>query len=471
MPNSFLERTRNSRTFFSLTIGFSLLAPVFFATVAIVISLIIPGSVIDTTFLTLYFLIACTVYNLLTLFIAGLGNLENGEDIAHFFSIIIPARNEESVIRETLRHVLAFDYPTELFEVVVINDGSTDNTENVIKDLQKHHSNLKLINISSTQAGKGKGYALNRVFGDFLLTWRGLEIEPRHRWIVGVFDADAIPDRNMLKKVSFEFRNPRVGGVQTLVRIRNRKTSFLAKLQDMEFLAFGRLLQFSRTVFGGSVALGGTGQFIRATALDTASLKEVEEYWNHDSLTEDLDIGIRLMTSKWENRYIETTAVNQEGVENLSSLIQQRTRWSWGALQALRTYVLNLRVWRAGISLRKKLDTSVYLINIIVPFLVLFCWVLSLLSLLGIIKLSNSFPWIFAMANGFSFLPLYFYGLWKERTEYPAWQIIPLSLIGTVYTYHWLPCISVAMVKMIATKPIWKKTPRFSKAGSGIVSA
>jgi 1,2-diacylglycerol 3-beta-glucosyltransferase len=465
MSDFLLKKAVASLTFFSITIGFSLLAPVLFAVVAVGISFVIPCSVIDTTFLTLYFLIACTIYNVLMLFIAGLGSLEDGDDVAHFFSIIIPARNEELVIKETLRRVFALDYPSELFEVIVINDGSTDNTESLVRGEQESHPNLKLINVSQARAGHGKGSALNRAFADFLLTWRGLEIEPRHRWIIGVFDSDAIPDTNMLKKVSFEFRNPRVGGVQTLVRISNRKKSFLAKLQDVEFLAFARLLQFSRTVFGGSVALGGTGQFIRATALDTTALTESEEYWNCDSLTEDLDIGIRLMTNKWENRYIESTAVYQEGVENFSSLIRQRTRWSWGTLQALRIHVLGFKVWRADISIRKKLDTSVYLINIIVPFLVLFCWVLSGLSLLGIVRLSNVFPWVFALANGFSFLPLYFYGLWKEKAEYPAWQIVPLSLIGAVYTYHWLPSISIAATKMITKKPVWKKTPRFNKAG------
>jgi cellulose synthase/poly-beta-1,6-N-acetylglucosamine synthase-like glycosyltransferase len=465
MSDFLFEKAATSIAFFSITIGFSLLAPVLFAVIAVGISLVIPNSIIDTTFLTLYFLIACTLYNILILFIAGLGRLEDGDDVAHFFSIIVPARNEELVINETLRRVFAFDYPSELFEVVVLNDGSTDNTESLVRDEQKNHPNLKLINVSQARAGHGKGSALNRAFGDFLLTWRGLEIEPRHRWIIGVFDSDAIPDPNMLRKVSFEFRNPRVGGVQTLVRISNRKKSFLAKLQDMEFLAFARLLQFSRTVFGGSVALGGTGQFIRATALDTTALTESEEYWNCDSLTEDLDIGIRLMTNKWENRYVETTAVNQEGVENFSSLIHQRTRWAWGALQALRIHILSFRIWRANISLRKKLDTSVYLINIIVPFLVICCWVLSGLSLLGIVRVSNVFPWVLTLANGFSFLPLYFYGLWKEKADYPAWQIIPLTLIGAVYTYHWVPCISIAAVKMVTKKPVWKKTPRFKKAG------
>ncbi len=464
MSDFLFGKAVSSLTFFSATIGFSLLAPLLFAIAAVGISFVIPGSVIDTTFMTLYFLMACTLYNVLTLSVVGLGNLEDGEDVAHFFSIIVPARNEESVMRETLRRIFALDYPSELLEVIVINDGSTDSTESLVIDEQKSHPNLKLINVSQARAGHGKGSALNRGFGDFLLTWRGLEIEPRHRWIIGVFDSDAIPDPNMLKKVSFQFRNPRVGGVQTLVRISNRKKSFLAKLQDMEFLAFARLLQFSRTVFGGSVALGGTGQFIRATALDTAALTESEEYWNRDSLTEDLDIGIRLMTNKWENHYVESTAVNQEGVESFSSLIRQRTRWSWGALQALCIHILGFRVWRANISLRKKLDTSVYLINIIVPFLVLFCWVFSALSLLGAVRISNIFPWVLTLANGFSFMPLYFVGLWKEKADYPAWKIVPLSLIGAIYTYHWIPCITIATVKMVTKKPVWNKTPRFNKA-------
>ncbi len=446
----------------SVTVGFSLLAPVVFAAAAVGIGVVVPDFVIDTTLLTVYFLVACTLYNALILGVFSLGKLKHGDDVAHFFSIIIPAHNEESVIEETLKHVFALDYLSELLEVVVINDGSTDKTESLVKEAQKSHPNLKLINVLPMNGGSGKGSALNVAFGDFLLTWRGLEIEPKHHWLIGVFDADAVPDSNMLKKVSNEFRDPRVGGVQTLVRISNRKRSFLAKLQDMEFLAFSRLLQFSRTVFGGSVALGGNGQFIRATALEATAVTKFEEYWKPDSMTEDLDIGMRLMTNKWENRYIESSVVYQEGVENLSSLIHQRTRWAWGALQALRDYILSQRVWRADISLRKKLDASVYLVNIIVPFLVILCWVLSGLALFGVIRISNAFPWLFTVANGFSFLPLYFIGLWKERGDYPVWQILPLTLIGTVYTFHWIPCISIAAIKMVAEKPVWKKTPRFN---------
>jgi cellulose synthase/poly-beta-1,6-N-acetylglucosamine synthase-like glycosyltransferase len=451
-----------SLTYLLVTAATSLFAPTILALATIFAVTLFPSLVIDTTLLTIYFLVACTIYNLFMMLIVSTIRSEEGEDIAHYFSLIIPARNESQVLPETINCVFKMDYPIELYEVVIVNDGSIDDTEQIVRKAQENHANLRLINIPKDKSGRGKGAALNTAFADFLLTWRGLEIEPRHRWIIGVFDADAMPDSDMLRTISNEFKNPRVGGVQTIVRIGNRNESFLSKLQDIEFISFSRVLQFSRASFGGSVALGGNGQFIRATALDTIARKDQEEYWNENSLTEDLEMGMHLITEKWENRYVGTTAVNQEGVENLASLISQRTRWAWGTLQAIRRYVINLRIWRSRISLKKKLDISIYLINILVPFLVLLCWLWSALGLFGIVRISNAFPWIFTVANGFSFVPLYFYGLWKERAEYPLRQIVPLSIAAAIYTYHWIPCITLATAKAILGKPLWTKTPRFN---------
>lgn len=221
---------------------------------------------------------------------------------------------------------------------------------------------------------------LNNGFAGFLLAWRGLEIEPRDRWVIGVFDADAIPDVNMLKKVSFQFNDPRVGGVQTTMRMRNRKKSLLCKLQDIEFLTFARTTQLFRSILGGSVALGGNGQFVRAAALDSITLERFEEYWKKDSLTEDLDLGIRLVTHRWEDKFVSSTSVEQEGVEEWGHFFRQRTRWAWGNLQALRDHVLSRGIFKSTISLRKKLDISIYFIFVAVPFLVLFSWSASTLK-------------------------------------------------------------------------------------------
>jgi cellulose synthase/poly-beta-1,6-N-acetylglucosamine synthase-like glycosyltransferase len=456
------KRTILPQASFLISMSFSIIPPICFAFVTLGVSLLIPNLVIDTTLLTIYFLIMCTTYNGILLFTMSFGKLERGEDVAHYFSLIIPAHNEESVIGDTLQQVLQLNYPAELYEVIVVNDGSTDHTAQVVREFQITHPNVKLINIVPANGGHGKGSALNVGFSDFLFTWRGLEVDPRHRWIIGVFDADGHPQPNMLRSVSFEFTNPHVGGVQTLVRIRNRKTSFLAKLQDMEFISFSRVMQFSRTIFRGSVALGGNGQFIRATALDTAALAPAEEYWNVRSLTEDLDIGVRLSLKQWELRYVGATAVEQEGVETVSTLIRQRVRWSWGTLQALYEYILSSKVWRTDIRLVKRIDMTVHLFTVFIPFLVILCWIWSGLSFVGLIQISNLFPFAFMVANAFSFVPFFFYGLWKERREYPLWQMLPLTIIATAYTYHWVICLSSAVIKALTAKPEWVKTPRFN---------
>ncbi|MHA2231862.1 MAG: glycosyltransferase [Candidatus Hodarchaeales archaeon] len=445
-----------------ITFGVGLVGPLIIVVATFVLSLIFPGLVIDSTFLTLYFFSGCTLYNIFLLVVLSRARIKKGEDIGHFFSLLIPAHNEESVLGETLERVLNLDYPSELYEVIVVNDGSVDKTERVARRFQQKHPNLKVLRNPYHNGGRGKSAALNIGFADFLLTWRGLEIKPRHRWIIGVFDSDAIPKSDILKKASFQFNDQKVGGVQTLVRIKNAKRSFLAKLQDIEFLAFARVMQFARTSYSGAVALGGNGQFVRATALDAVALKQEEEYWNQDSLTEDLEMGIRLLTNKWKNVYIDSTYVSQEGTETLYSMFRQRERWAWGTLQTLKWFVFRPSFWRKKFSLRTKLDISVYLIHVLIPILVFLCWAWSGLAILGIIGVSNFFPFAFMVVNAFSFIPLFAYGLLKQRAEYPRWQIVPLIFIAAAYTYHWIPVVMSAIVKILTTKPKWTKTPRFN---------
>jgi len=88
--------------YLAVTAGVSLVAPLLILGVTIGLSLAIPSFVVDTTFLTVYFVITCTLYNLFLMAVLGTGHVVEGEDVAHYFSILVPAKNEESVIRDTL---------------------------------------------------------------------------------------------------------------------------------------------------------------------------------------------------------------------------------------------------------------------------------------------------------------------------------------------------------------------------------
>jgi cellulose synthase/poly-beta-1,6-N-acetylglucosamine synthase-like glycosyltransferase len=92
--------------------GLTLLAPpLFFLASIFAFNLYTLTINLDITLLTLYFLVACTLYNAFIMVVVSTGTIKHGEDKLHYFSVIIPAHNEESVIEETLKHVFEIDYP------------------------------------------------------------------------------------------------------------------------------------------------------------------------------------------------------------------------------------------------------------------------------------------------------------------------------------------------------------------------
>ncbi len=452
-------------------VGISLALLVFFVTllspIILTSQLSLLGITIDTSVLTIYFFIFCTIYNLMLISVILVYDRlkfrkeEESED--HHFSIIVPCRNEMEVINETLSNIIALDYPRDKFEVLVVNDGSTDNTGEIAHKFAKKYSNVNILEVPQEEAGRGKSTALNRAF-KYLL-----ELYPTRKkedWIIGVFDADGKPEKNMLKKTSYQFKDSKVGASQALVRISNRHDSLLARLQDIEFVTFAKVTQFVRNIFRGAVALGGNGQFVRATALESITISP-NEYWRRDALTEDLDLGTRLLLKGWNSHFIMSTTVNQQGVHTLKALYKQRTRWAWGALQAFRRYVISFQVLRFGKGTLRRIDLAYYLSCPVVPLAILLCWVISVLSLSGMISTTNPFPAYFMIANAISFFPLMGFGLWTSRKEYPLRHMVPLLFAANAYTYHWIVASIRAIIHTISgDKPYWNRTQRSPEKGT-----
>lgn len=433
------------------------------------------GSVIDTTLLTIFFFVFCTLYNLTLISVVAVHDRRRlkveKESTDHYFSIMVPARNEQSVIEKTLRKILTLDYPKQLFEVLLVDDGSKDHTRDIAANLQKEFPNLDILTIPREESGRGKSQALNTAY-KYLL-----QKGPRTGgdWIVGVFDADGRPKEDMLKKASYQFTKPEVGAVQTLVRIGNRHDHFLGLLQEVEFSTFARVTQFVRCIFKGAVALGGNGQFIRSTALDSITL-ENGEWWKRGALTEDLDIGTRLLLKGWENEFLSTTHVEQQGVDSFGALYKQRTRWAWGTYQALQTYVLTGSILTSKVKLIKKVDIAYYISFIIIPPVMLVTWVISLLGVAALVTTYNPFPMYFMIANGVSFFPLMTYGLMMSiktdrengESRRSPWMskkmFVPLLIVTSAYTYHWIPCCLRALIHVLKRdKPKWVQTERVAE--------
>lgn len=241
------------------------------------------------------------------------------------FWFLVPALNEEEVIAGTITTLLD-NQPGA--SVVVVDDGSEDRTAELVESFA-HTGRVLLCRRTLPEARQGKGEALNaglamvreRVMADGLLP---------SRVVVGVLDADGRMTPNTTSTVATEFaKDKSVGGVQLVVRIRNRDSMILS-FQDMEFWAMAGLGQMGRIKIG-SVSMGGNGQFTRLTALNEVGPRP----WSR-SLTEDLDLGISLCALGWSTTSTPYAYVTQQGVADLRRLLRQRARWYQGHMMAMR---------------------------------------------------------------------------------------------------------------------------------------
>jgi cellulose synthase/poly-beta-1,6-N-acetylglucosamine synthase-like glycosyltransferase len=145
----------------------------------------------------------------------------------HSFSVIVPARNEEAIIRSCLLSILKQNYPTDLFELIVINDHSTDNTRTIIQELQTDHPNLVLIDLADHLHGELNSYKK-----------KAIEIaiaQSKGEWIVTT-DADCFAKTNWLRSIDALIQARQPVFVAAPVMFSNDRR-FLSVFQLLDFLS------------------------------------------------------------------------------------------------------------------------------------------------------------------------------------------------------------------------------------------
>ncbi len=257
---------------------------------------------------------------------ARYGGAHSGRRDRRHMYVLIPCLDEEAVIGQTVAALLG-----ENTTVVVIDDGSSDRTGEVASaagNRDEAGGDVVALRRELPRAQQGKGAALNHGIAHVrrVVDVRG---QDPHDVIICVMDADGILAERTLSHVMPLFDDPRTGGVQLGVRIRNRGRNFLTWFQDYQFWALAAVTQFGRNG-SATVSLGGNGQFTRLAALDSIGGTP----WSN-SLTEDLDLAISLGVRGWHLRTTPHTSVDQQGVSGWSRLVRQRTRWYQGHMTAI----------------------------------------------------------------------------------------------------------------------------------------
>lgn len=228
-------------------------------------------------------------------------------------SIIIPAYNEARVLAEALDSLFALDYPE--YEIVVVDDGSTDGTLDVASLYEGSERKVPVRVL--TQANAGKAAALN------------LGIRRSRHPFVFCMDADSRLEPDTLRMAVPRFQDPDVGAVAGNVKVENR-TSWLTRLQALEYIEGLNLPRRAQGfVAAVNIVPGPVGFFRRA------ALEEVGGY-RSDTFAEDADLTLELITAGWKVVYEERAVAWTHAPTTLLDLIQQRYRWTRGILQALR---------------------------------------------------------------------------------------------------------------------------------------
>jgi 1,2-diacylglycerol 3-beta-glucosyltransferase len=363
---------------------------------------------------------------------------------------LMPALNEEVTIRDSVERLLAM--PLARRKVVVVEDASEDGTAAILADLE--HPDLHVLRRDLPDARQGKAAALN--FG-----YRGLPsvlgaAEDRDSVIVVVVDADGRLDPEAPRFAAAHFADPEVGGVQSLVRIYNRG-AFFTWMQDVEFSIYGFLYNAGRTRWG-TAAMGGNGQFNRLSALDTVA--DHRGPWR-DRLTEDQDLGLRLISQGWLGRQELRGLVDQQGLPGLRRLFRQRTRWSQGNLQAMG---LIGQVRRAPVPLVARIEQIAYLLMPVWQTIVGVSLIVALaLALFAGEQFWEDGPWwqiVFFYILGFGGVIL---GCIARGARAGLPGMLAGFLVAQVYAfYSWIlwPVLIRSTVRQLTAQTEWTKTRR-----------
>lgn len=374
-----------------------------------------------------------------------------------YFVFVLPCLNEELVIGRSLDRLL--ELPGDNYAVLVIDDGSDDRTAEIVAPYPMDR--VWLLQRTAPEARQGKGHALNAAYRYM----RDSGVLDGHRpedVIVCILDADGRIEPNALFEVGHFFRNPLAGAVQIGVRMFNKGESLLTRLQDFEFVTFTEIFQRGRRKFG-SVGLGGNGQFTRFTALRDLG----DAPWT-DCLTEDLDLGLRLLALGWENNFCPTTHVSQQAVNNFRRLLRQRSRWFQGHLQCWK------RIPNILFSDLPDRTVSDLLWHLVSPGLVLamsFPMAMFALSLGSATVTDPHGLWHALSAHGgllivfwyllsFGLAPFYGFSYWLRDRDTGLVKAIFFAHAYNLYSYLWFVAGWRAAFRMLLKKRGWAKTAR-----------
>ncbi len=299
-------------------------------------------------------------------------------------TVIVPAYNEENVIVSSVNNILQSTY--ENFDVIVVNDGSTDDTLKIARSTFRRNPRVKVC----TQKNQGKWAAANRGFAKS-------ESE-----IVVAIDADTILDPDAIGHLVQKMKDPRVAAVAGKVIVGNQR-NLLTRFQAIEYLVGQNVDRRAYEALNAIMVVpGAIGAWRREAVIEVG-------LYSPETMTEDADLTVSLIRAGYRVEYDERALCYTEAPETVKAFLAQRLRWTLGKLQTAWKHKGSIRERRAvGLAAIPDQIISGMLLPLFAPVvdLVAIIAVLSLTTTLfyGLPYASDSSPGL--MLAGYAVMPL-----------------------------------------------------------------
>ena len=361
-------------------------------------------------------------------------------------TILIPAHNEAPVINDTLTAMLALEYPADRYQVIVVDDGSTDETAKLVRAFAERDARVRLVSVAPGEGGRGKSRALNIGLGHTDAPF------------IAVYDADNSPEPPALRYLMAQLvLHPELGAVLGKFRTDNWSRNLLTRFISIETLTFQSIVQAGRWKLFGVSTLPGTNFAIRRSALEAIG------GWDEDAITEDAEMSIRVYMAGQRIKMIPYAVTHEQEPETWRVWFRQRTRWVRGNNYVARKFFHQIPRFT-----NKMLAIEIlYLLSLYYVFFVaLVCSdLLFIASLFGLVSIPLPGPYttVWALGGVLFVMEILLALSYDEQDSLASFGLLPLAYF--TYCQLWILVVGKALYLDVVKRErqTWVKTPRFRR--------
>ncbi|MFC6253964.1 glycosyltransferase [Secundilactobacillus hailunensis] len=369
---------------------------------------------------------------------------------APFVSILVPAHNEGKVLLKTVQALLKFDYPQKRYELIVINDNSSDDSATLLTRMQSVYQdrNFQVINTNAQTGGKGKSNALN------------IGLQQAKGDVIAVYDADNTPEASALRYlVATLMQDAKLGAVIGKFRTRNRNVTMLTRFINIETLTFQWMAQAGRRQLFKLCTIPGTNYVIHRHVLEAAG------GWDVKALAEDTEISFQVYRLGKQITFQPLAVTWEQEPQTLDVWFHQRTRWVKGNIYViLKNLGLLFQPAARVIWFDLLYFMSTYFLLL---FALVFSDIIFVLSVANLVHITlqdySGMVWLFAILL---FILSTFVTITTEKGELTIDNLGIIGLMYFIYSQMWLAVAIYGMVGYIREQIFhqqakWYKTKRY----------